>query len=252
MPSYLVVGASRGLGLEYIRQLAKRPDAVVIALVRNPAKSTHLTSAIAGLKNVHLASKQVAEITGGTLDYLIHNAARMNPATIYNGFDDYPDVEQLDSDFVEAFKANGLGPVHSIKAFLPLLRASSTKKIVVIGTEASQPDFVRSFDFALAVAYGVTKAAGLLATTKYAVQLKDEGFVVVSLHPGLVDTSATGVAGASQAFSAFLNKTISSGIPIQILTPEQSVVAQLKVIDALSPSDNGLFLNYTGGEWRLG
>ncbi|TBU24022.1 NAD(P)-binding protein [Dichomitus squalens] len=206
MPSYLIVGASRGIGLEYVLQLAKRPDAVVIALVRNPAKSTHLNSAIAGLKNVHvvagdvtdyrtleLAAKQVAEITGGGLDYLIHNAANLDPSTFFKGFDDYTDVEQLDADFIDAFKINSLGPVHSIRAFLPLLRASSIKKIVVLSTGGAIANFVRHLGVANIAAYSMTKAAGLLATTKYAVQLKDEGFVVISLNPGLVDTSATAV-----------------------------------------------------------
>ncbi|EJF62199.1 NAD(P)-binding protein [Dichomitus squalens LYAD-421 SS1] len=206
MPSYLVAGASRGIGLEYVLQLAKRADAVVIALVRNPTKSTHLTSAIADLKNVHvvagdvtdyrtleLASKQVGEITGGKLDYLIHNAANLDMSTFFKGFDDYTDVEQLDSDFIDAFKVNSLGPVHSIRAFLPLLRASSTKKIVVIGTAGALPEFARFIGVSGTAAYTMTKAAGLLATTKYAVQLKGEGFVVVSLNPGLVNTLATAV-----------------------------------------------------------
>ena len=80
MPSFVVVGASRGIGLEYIRQLvsptspffdlvtyaartyqAKRPDAVVFALVRNPAKSSHLNSAVATLKNVHVFAADVTD-----------------------------------------------------------------------------------------------------------------------------------------------------------------------------------------------
>ena len=40
-------------------------------------------------------------------------------------------------------------------------------------------------------AYGMTKAAALIATTKFALKLKDEGFVVVALDPGFVNTSGT-------------------------------------------------------------
>ena len=40
-------------------------------------------------------------------------------------------------------------------------------------------------------AYGMTKAAALIAATKWAVKLQDEGFIVVSVSPGLVDTSGT-------------------------------------------------------------
>ena len=40
-------------------------------------------------------------------------------------------------------------------------------------------------------AYGMSKAAALIATMKFAMKLKQEGFVVVSLNPGLVDVSGT-------------------------------------------------------------
>ena len=35
-----------------------------------------------------LAAKKVADVTGGKLDCLIHNAANMNINTVYKGFDD--------------------------------------------------------------------------------------------------------------------------------------------------------------------
>ena len=40
---------------------AKRPDAIVFALVRNPANSNHLNSAVATLKNVHVLAADVAD-----------------------------------------------------------------------------------------------------------------------------------------------------------------------------------------------
>ena len=41
------------------------------------------------------------------------------------------------------------------------------------------------------------------------------------------------------------------GIRLEFLSPEESVSAQLKVIDELKPSDNGLFLSHEGGEWTV-
>lgn len=54
-------------------------------------------------------------------------------------------------------------------------------------------------------------------------------------------------AGMVQAVEAFK----AGGIPVELLTPEQSVSAQLKTIDGLSPEQNGLFLTETGKEWAL-
>ena len=83
--------------------------------------------------------------------------------------------------------------VHSIAAFLPLLRASRAplKKVVVISTGGADAATVRTARIAHMAAYQVTKAAALMAATKWALKLKGEGFIVVSLTPGLVDTSDT-------------------------------------------------------------
>ncbi|KAM5539650.1 hypothetical protein V8D89_006759 [Ganoderma adspersum] len=264
MPSYVVVGASRGIGLEYIRQLASRPDAIVFAIVRNPAGSTHLHAAITSLENVHIlagdvadyatlecAAGQVSEISGGKLDYLIHNAAKLDASTVFKGFHDYSNMEDLDHDFVSAFKVNSLGPVHSITAFLPLLRASTTKKIIVIGSSGGDPKTILSIGLANLCAYGMTKAAAIVATTKFAMQLKHEGFVVVTLDPGLVNTSGTTPLSDFDAFKGML-ETFKKETKIQTKgqTPEDAVAAQLKVIDGLEPAHNGLCLSHMGGEYR--
>lgn len=78
-----------------------------------------------------------------------------------------------------------------MQAFLPLLRAGTAKTIVVIGTGGILYSVVRKIQMQDAVAYSATKAAAAMITTKYALQLAPEGFTVVTLTPGLVDTSAT-------------------------------------------------------------
>lgn len=89
---------------------------------------------------------------------------------------------------------NSLGPIHAINAFLSLLRASEKKTIVVIGSGAGDLKAVRGFGLAHTVAYGMSKAAATIATTKFALKLKDEGFIAVTLDPGAVDTSGTAAA----------------------------------------------------------
>ncbi|KAI8993815.1 NAD-P-binding protein [Trametes punicea] len=253
--TYAIIGASRGIGLEFVRQLSRRKDTTVFAVVRNKQKSVHLASAVAGLNNVHViegdvvdyssmerAAKEVASITGGQLDCLIHNAARMDPAILYRVYEDYRDMDELDEDFIDAFKVNSLGVVHSIMAFLPLLRAGSTKKIVVIGTSGADARNVLTGGYGHTVAYATTKAGGLMVATQWAVKLRKEGFTVVSICPGVVDTSDTMGESCPVAREIVLKKVEffrarSRDYPLQ--TPKESVGKQLPIIDGLTPSDSG-------------
>ncbi|KAI0372392.1 NAD-P-binding protein [Pilatotrama ljubarskyi] len=260
MPSYAVIGASRGIGLEFVRQLASRPATTVFALVRN-TNSPLLQSFAAEHRNVHViegdvvdhrslsrAAEAVAAISEGALDVLIHGAARTGGGQLFRrGFDHYKDLDELDEDFIDAFKANTLGIVHSVSVFLPLLRRGTAKKIVIIGTAGASPKFTVFAGVPDVVAYNVTKAAGLMVAAKYAVSLKREGFTVVSIHPGVVDTSATAVEPVKVDFQAVVKKMKERGIRnAEVLTPAQSVEAQLRLIESLTPEKNGAFLSYTG------
>ncbi|KAI0646046.1 NAD-P-binding protein [Trametes meyenii] len=265
--SYAIIGAARGIGLEFVQQLLRRANTTVFAVVRHKLASTHLTAAIASANNVHIieaditdhrslarAAQEIAAINGGSLDYLIHNAARMVTATISYGFDQYKDPDELEADFIDAFRVNTIGVIHSITAFLPLLRAGSAKKIIVIGSGGGDPHFVQVSGIADMAAYGTTKAAQVLVTTKWALKLKDEGFVVITLSPGLVDTTQTfGESVAPEVRENFQNAITlfkAAGLSIEVQTPEQSVREQLRVIDGLKESDNGAFLRHNGTSFR--
>ncbi|KAI0674062.1 NAD-P-binding protein [Trametes maxima] len=262
--SYAIAGASRGIGLEFVRQLAARKDSVVFAIVRNKQGSPFLADAAASLKNLHIvegdvgdhrsiarAAAEISAISGGKLDYLIHNAAKTDGSAL-KGFVDYTNLDELDADFTAAYNVNALGVIHSIYAFLPLLRAGSTKKIIVIGSDAGKTATVSALRLTNVTAYSMTKAAAEMAALNWALTLADEGFIVVTMHPGSVDVSpttseATRLATASAFEKMLENLRKASGVAeYKLITPEESVRAQLEVIDRLQPSDNGFFLTYTG------
>ena len=144
------------------------------------------------------------------------------------------------------FKTNALGVVHTVRAFLPLLRAAPTRKIAVVASEGGNPAFVRKAALGTMAAYGMSKGAALVATTKWAVALAPEHFVVASLSPGLVDTTGTvGPAGdpaAKAALQGLVDTFRRSGFPVKVLTPERSVALLLKAVDGLKPKHNGRFL----------
>lgn len=63
----------------------------------------------------------------------------------------------------------------------------------MISAAAADPNYSLKLgeEGATLAAYAITKAATNVAATKWAVRLKGEGFVVVALSPGLVDTTGT-------------------------------------------------------------
>ncbi|KAH9929437.1 uncharacterized protein B0H18DRAFT_873829 [Fomitopsis serialis] len=219
MPLFALIGAARGVGLELVRQLSANADNTVIVTVRNKEKSVFLNELVrqSQNKNIHIleadvvdahamerAAVDAAEITGGALDVLIHNAARMEAENRVKGLFDYESAEKLDAEFLASFQVNVLGVIHAVNAFLPLLRKGTTKKVVIIGSEAGDCGLVWKIRHAHAAAYGTTKAAANMVATKYAAELESEGFTVVSVSPGTVDVSGTSASGANHGKSCFV------------------------------------------------
>ncbi|OBZ67322.1 hypothetical protein A0H81_12619 [Grifola frondosa] len=263
MPSYVVIGSSRGIGLEYVRQLAANPSNVVFALVRDKSKATRLIDIAEASKNVHVvqgdvvdaaslkaAADEVAKITGGSLDILIYSAARTMNETFFHTFFEYNSSEELDADFNQAFKVNVLGVIHTINTFLPLLRKGSAKKIVVLGAGAGNPDFAWKSRFAVMAAYSSTKGASAVVAAKYAVLLEEEGFTVVSLSPGLVNTADMSTVPPeilTRQTEAML-KMAKFNLDVKYVeqSPEESVSKQLKIIEAVRQNDAGGLLSHRG------
>ncbi|KAH9929441.1 uncharacterized protein B0H18DRAFT_211604 [Fomitopsis serialis] len=264
MPSFAVIGASRGIGLELVRQLSASPTNTVVVTVRNKEKSTYLNDLVRRSENnnVHVveadvvdqhamdhAAAEVTKITGGALDVLVHNAARTEGENTIKGFLDYETPEKLDEEFIASFKVNVLGVVHTVNAFLPLLRKGTAKKIIVIGSEGGDCSLVWRIRLANAAAYGTTKAAENMVATKYAAELESEDFTVASVSPGIVDVSKTAAESGFYVPSEELMPTVNkimNGIlaafpKATTITPEESCRRLVSFIDSAGPADSGIF-----------
>lgn len=202
MVVYLVAGASRGLGYEFVRQLSKDPNDLVFGLVRNKAAAEEKVKED-GLKNVHILSADItsrasleaarAEIekTTSVIDFLIHNAGIMGESTYFSRLgEDESTPEEFDKDMLAVFETNTFAPVKTINVFLPLVKRSSIKKVIAISTGLADDELANKFDVYEGATYSMSKAALNTAIAKYNAGYgkSSDGILFMAISPGVVDT----------------------------------------------------------------
>jgi len=262
MISYAVTGSSRGIGLGFVQALAANPSNTVFALVRNLSSAQMLKEFVNGHphKNIYVfeadldkiatiqtAAKEVAKITGGTLDVLINNAALVPREGIQPMLDEFPDYEALDNDLLSFYKSNVLGTIHMINAFLPLLRAGVTKKCILLSSALGSAKLAQRTGVTKFSGYALSKAALNLAAVRYASRYKEEGVIFLSITPGLVKT-LQGNPDEVDKFFAVEEARIRKGFPQfeGVITVEQSVRDQLELISRVTIGQSGNFVNRYG------
>jgi NAD(P)-dependent dehydrogenase (short-subunit alcohol dehydrogenase family) len=224
MPSVLITGANRGLGLEFTRQYAA-DGWRVFAACRDPAGARDLAAVEGDVSAETLDvddGPQVAalanKLSGQPIDVLINNAG------IYGPKDVTRDTVVYDA-WGQVFRTNAMSPLAVSAAFAANVAQGGQKKIItlssIMGSIAqnnSSGDFI----------YRSSKAAVNAVMKSLAGDLKSEGITVVVLHPGWVRTDMGGPDASIEA-------------------PE-SVTGMRAVIAGLKESDSGRFLNYDGTE----
>lgn len=225
---WVITGASRGIGLEFARQLAGRGDAVE-AGARKPQEATDLRTLSEGAKGrirVH-----ACDVTDGAsvasfskaigpdpIDALVNNAGVMGAMTSI-----------LDLDFADAaatFEANALGPMRVTSALVERVTASAVRKIVQI---TSGMGSIADNESGGAYGYRMSKAALNMANKSLSIDLKSKGACCVVMNPGWVQTRMGG-SGAS-------------------ITVEESVRKMIAIIDSLGEKDSGRFLSWNGKDY---
>ncbi|KAH6680986.1 hypothetical protein B0J14DRAFT_275994 [Halenospora varia] len=268
MPSYVVTGASRGIGYEFIRKFAQDQSNTVIGLVRNKA-ATEERLAKDGIKNVTIveaditdfsaqqkAAAETARLTGGSLDYLINNAALLFTAS------DTMDISEFENDFpflekelMDAFAVNVVGVAKTITAFLPLIKKSTIKKVITISTGMADLDLINEYSLTLSPAYATSKSALNLLIGKYNAVYGAQGILFLSIAPGMVDT-AEGVPPTPEKLAKY-GPMVASFMKYQPnfagpITPEQSVELMLNVVEGATVEKyGGRFVSQFGNKQWL-
>ncbi|KAJ7156325.1 hypothetical protein C8R46DRAFT_1165736 [Mycena filopes] len=264
MPSYVVTGSARGIGLAFVKQLSADDANTVFAIVRNKSTATHLAELartnvviieadVTDARALDVAAAEVAKHTGGKLDFLINNAG--GGSELAGTLTQFPSPEVLEEDLLSSFKLNAISVVHSTNAFLPLLKKGSAKKVITISSGAGDTELTLTAGLTTQPAYSIAKAAANMIVAKFAAELKSEGFTFLAISPGVVDVSATRVTPISEEKTAELVKlrgSIRKTSPDSKgpLSPEESVRMQLEVIHRWRVEDTGAFVSQKGNkEW---
>lgn len=202
MVVYVVTGASRGLGYEFIRQLSQGDNNIVFGLVRTAAAVEEKVSKD-GLKNIHIISADVTDTASlraartevekisPFVDVLINNAAFLSTRSAFNSLSDFEDDPAvLDEEMNRNFQTNVLGVIKTINTFLPLLKKSSVKKVIAITTGLADDRLTNDYDLYEAGPYTISKAALNTAVAKYNARhgKSSDGILFVAISPGLVNT----------------------------------------------------------------
>ncbi|KAI0785535.1 putative short-chain dehydrogenases/reductase [Abortiporus biennis] len=245
MPSYLITGSSRGIGLGLVKELLKNPENQVLAT----ARSLETAKGLQELRKQYPDVKRLALIA---LDIskpdTIVNAAQEAEKLLPNGLDvlisnagisrnSKETWDQVNTDeFLEELGLNTISTLNVLRTFRPLVAKSNLKKVIVISSTHASIELAGQLpDFAFT--YGVSKAALNMLVRRWGKVYKEEGITTVLVHPGWVATDM----GLSEIDA--IQKMIPGISPISI---EESTTSLVKLISEAKLSDSVSFFSYDG------
>ena len=223
MPTVLITGANRGLGLEFARQYAEDRWRV-IATCRRPDEAHALSALGVEIHRLEVGDLAAIRTLGRTLahetiDVLIANAGIFIARAMT--------AETVDAHpWLESFAVNTIAPLACAGAFLAQVARSGERKMLAVSSVAGS---VTSVIAGGMYAYRSSKAA--LNATWRAFALDHPEVIAALLSPGRVRTDMN-----------------SEDAP---LGPPESVAGMRRVIAGLTQKDSGGFLRYDGSSAPL-
>ncbi|KAI1038192.1 hypothetical protein LB503_012083, partial [Fusarium chuoi] len=168
---------------ELARQLSSDHSNTVVGIVRDKPATINRISQDAELNrrsNIHVieadltnynalkgAVNETAKITGGTVDYLIANAAYVSKFDTFDPMGALGNTPmELEDDLKMLFDVN---------------------VVITISTGLADLEFTNNFEHEFTPLYSISKAAMNMAVAKFNAQYKKEGVLFMSVCPGMVD-----------------------------------------------------------------
>jgi NAD(P)-dependent dehydrogenase (short-subunit alcohol dehydrogenase family) len=229
MPSVLITGANRGLGLEFAAQYlaaewqvfgaCRQPhsaDKLHQLARKDPERMRILAMDVTDAASVAAAAGSVGE---RSIDVLINSAGVIGPPGQRTGHVDY-------GSWMQVLDVNTLGPMRVTEAFIEHLSRSERKLVVTI---TSGMGSIADNTSGGSIVYRTSKAAVNMAMRSAAIDLRPRGISCVVLNPGWVRTDMGG--------------------PNATLSVDASVTAMRRLIETLGAQQSGKFFNHDGREY---
>ncbi|KAK4107249.1 NAD(P)-binding protein [Canariomyces notabilis] len=237
MATYLITGASRGLGLTIASILASQPESAVATIFaaarrdnsaqlkelreKHPGRVKFVQLDVSDDKSVEEAARSVEqELNGKGLDVLINNAGVM--PWIHGG------IEKMD-DLNDTFNTNVTGVHRATRHFLPLLRKGQQKKVVNISSSVGSISLASRYQHLSTPSYKITKAALNALTVDYGLTFAKEGFTFIVISPGWLQTDLGGSA---------------ADLPVEVGAKEV-----VRITNEATKDDNGKFFDINVPQW---
>ena len=222
MPTVLITGANRGIGLALAQQYAE-DGWKVIATARDPAGADGLKILKGDVRVYALevvdeaaVAKLAQALRGEAIDVLFNNAGIAGREAGTLG--------QIDSKvWIETLRVNTIAPIKIAEAFVEHVAASSQKKMVFTSSRLGSIELNTGGD---RYAYNSSKAGLNMACKSLSVDLRSRGIITAVLHPGHVRTDMGGAAAP--------------------VLPHEAAAGMRKVTAGLTIAQSGSFINYDG------
>jgi len=218
VPTILITGAGRGLGLELARQYAA-DGWRVIGTVRDAAGEARLKKLGAETLELDVSDppklKKALSSVKDPIDLLFCNAGIIGKRGSALGSFDYADWESV-------LRVNLLGAAATVEALLGNVASSERRTIALMSSRLGSIAEAGG----MTVPYSTSKAALNMLSKSMSELLKGKGIIVVAVSPGWVRTDMGG-----------------AGAP---LSPEDSVRGLRKVLAGVRPQDSGRFFSHDG------
>ena len=226
MSTIMIVGATRGIGLELTKQYANEGNQV-IACARDTANASLLNEVASGSENIKIEQLDIAD--AGSIESA---SSRIGEEAIdsviivagwVGGMPDNQTIDNIDIDeWHNTLNINTIGPLLVAKAFKSNLAASGNGNLMILSSQLAASTWPMGGMYI----YSTTKAAVSKVGQILALDWAEDPIIVSIMHPGWVQTDMGG--------------------PTAEITAEEIASGIRNVLSGLTKEDSGNFYKWNG------